>query len=372
MKVTTKDVFAPFLANLAIDVNTAIVPKEVVEEYGDLKTHPVGTGPFKLVEWRRGDRIIYERNEDYRATLDGDKLPYLDKLIFVFITESETKRVALGRREIDGYDFVPPMQIDELKKDPTVDISVKPVINYQYVSVNTKAKPFDDVNVRRAVMMAIDKDEIIRDALFGHAIPAIFPMLSIPGSPWYMPDIKYLKFDPEEAKKLLTDAGYPNGFKTEITAAPTYEEVKYAEITAMDLKKYLNIDVTVKKPELTAYIDEVFNKHEHVMTTCGGPSSGDPDPDIYPYFHSTGGYNHFNYSNSHVDELLDKQRLTLDVDERKRILKEVAETVLSDAPIQYCYHVERGEVVNKYVKGYVMYNTQQPRFDVVWVDKSLM
>jgi len=222
---------ATFLHIMAINFGF-VVPKEEVEKYGaDFGKHPVGTGAFKFVDWVPGQKLELERFADYHIA----GVPYLDKLTFEFGQDPTVNVLRLKKGEIDiAGDGIPPAQFNEAMNDPATKdlIIVGDQLQTGYVTMNVKTPPFDNLKVRQAVNMAINKDRIVR-IINNRAVPAnqVLP----PAMPGYDTAHTGYAFDPEQAKKLLTEAGFADGFATELYAMNVDPNPRIAQAIQQDL-----------------------------------------------------------------------------------------------------------------------------------------
>jgi len=222
---------ATFLHVMAINFSS-VVPKEEVEKWGaDFGKHPVGTGAFRLADWTLGQSLTFERNMDYWKT----GVPKLDQITFEIGLEPIVAllRLQQGQADIPG-DGIPPAKFLEVTQDPTYAPMVVEGGQLQtgYITMNVLMPPFDDVRVRRAVNMAIDKDRVVR-IINGRAVVANQPLP--PTMPGYAPDYTGYPFDPEGAKALLAEAGYPDGFSTELYVYNTDPNPRIAQSFQQDL-----------------------------------------------------------------------------------------------------------------------------------------
>ncbi|MBA3446391.1 MAG: ABC transporter substrate-binding protein [Pseudaminobacter sp.] len=210
----------------------SIVPKEAVEEFGaDFGKHPVGTGAFSLAEWTTGQRLVFAKNPDYW----NKGVPFLDQITFEIGQEPIVALLRLQKGEVDiPGDGIPPAKFTEVMADPEQKARVVEggQLHTGYITMNVKMKPFDDVKVRQAVNMAINKDRIVQ-IINGRAVPANQPLP--PSMPGYVKDLAGYKFDPEAAKKLLAEAGHPNGFETELFVMNTDPQPRIAQAIQQDL-----------------------------------------------------------------------------------------------------------------------------------------
>ena len=222
---------ATFLHVMAINF-ASIVPKEEVEKYGaDFGKHPVGTGAFKMTEWTLGQKIVFERNKDYWNT----GLPHLDQINFEVGQEPVVALLRLQKGEVDvPGDGIPPAKFLEVKKDPNFSklIIEGGQLNTDYLTMKVTMKPFDNVKVRQAVNMAINKERIVK-IINGRAVPANQPLP--PTMPGYAKDYTGYKYDVAAAKALLAEAGFPDGFETELYANNTDPNPRIAQAIQQDL-----------------------------------------------------------------------------------------------------------------------------------------
>ena len=192
---------------------------------------PVGTGAFKMTDWTLGQRLVLEKNPDYWH----EGVPNFDKVTFEFGQEPSVALLRLQKGEVDVLgDGIPPAQFLEVKDDPQYagQIVEGGQLHTGYVTMNVKTKPFDDVRVRRAVNMAINKDRIVR-IINNRAVPANQPLP--PSMPGYIKDYKGYAYDPEGAKKLLAEAGLADGFSTELYVYNTDPNPRIAQAIQQDL-----------------------------------------------------------------------------------------------------------------------------------------
>ncbi len=222
---------ATFLHVMAINFSH-VVPKEEVEKYGaDFGKNPVGTGAFKLGEWTIGQRVVFVKNEDYW----NKGLPYLDKITFEIGQEPIVALLRLQNGEIDvPGDGIPPAKFQEVMNDPEQKARVIEggQLHTGYVTMNVNIPPFDNVKVRQAVNMAINKDRIVQ-LINNRAVPANQPLP--PSMPGYAKDYQGYPYDPAKAKELLAEAGHPDGFETELYVMNTDPNPRIAQGIQQDL-----------------------------------------------------------------------------------------------------------------------------------------
>ncbi|GIK98641.1 MAG: peptide ABC transporter substrate-binding protein [Alphaproteobacteria bacterium] len=294
---------ATFLHVMALNFSFA-VPKEAVDEHGaDFATHPVGTGAFKLREWTLGQRVVFERNPDYYR----EGVPYLDEITFEIGQEPTVALLRLQRGEVDILgDGIPPAQFAEVMADPANEglIVEGGQLHTGYVTMNVTQPPFDDVRVRQAVNMAINKDRVVR-IINNRAVPANQPLP--PAMPGYDTAYEGYPFDVAKAKELLAEAGHPDGFATELYAMNTDPNPRIAQAIQQDLAQ---IGITAELKSLAqATVIEAGGNGTAPMIWSGGMAwiADFPDPSNFygPILGCggavEGGWNWAKYCNEALD-----------------------------------------------------------------------
>jgi dipeptide transport system substrate-binding protein len=270
---------APFLSDLAM-AYAAIQSKEYADAMLKAGTaekvdqEPIGTGPFYLLQYQKDAIIRYRAFPDYWAGKAK-----LDDLVFAITPDASVRWAKLQKGECHVMPYPNPADLDAMRKDANIQVLEQPGLNIGYLAYNVTKKPLDDVRVRKAVNMAIDKKAIIDAVYLSTGIAAKNP---IPPTMWsYNDDIKDDPFDPAAARKLLAEAGYPNGFATDLWAMPVQRPYnpnarRIAELMQADLAK-VGITAEIKSFEWGEYRKRAQNG-EHMMAQLGWTGdNGDPD-----------------------------------------------------------------------------------------------
>lgn len=339
---------ATLLSNLARP-NAGIVARETVEENGDLRRVMMGTGPFKLAEWVPGSRLVMDRHDDY--FVDGQ--PLLDRIEFIPITDETARTNALRTGDVDMIYPVPSKDVELLRTTQGVEVVGGYDLNYIMAQINITRSPFDDPDVRRAVAMAIDREAIAIGAFDGYAKP-------LPGGPlippfWAGSEISlYAEPNVDEARRILNEAGYPNGFTTSISIPAGYAVYqRAAEMFQADLSK-IGVNVEIDSGEVGIWLDKIWTSgnYDTYLVRFWGIDFTDPDGALYRQFHSEGDFNKSGYSNPHVDELLDAARETSDVDRRKELYDEVQSILAEEVPAFFLIAIDRYTAHSSDVVGF--------------------
>jgi peptide/nickel transport system substrate-binding protein len=348
---------ATFLHVLAINFSH-VVPKEEVEKHGaDFGKNPVGSGAFKMAEWTLGQRLVFERFPDYW----NKGLPKLDQITFEFGQEPVVALLRLQKGEIDvPGDGIPPAKFIEVQNDPAFkDLIIRGgQLHTGYVTMNVNVKPFDDVKVRQAVNMAINKDRIVR-IINGRAVPANQPLP--PSMPGYAKDYKGYAYDVEKAKSLLAEAGLADGFETELFVANTDPQPRIAQAIQQDLAA-IGIKASIKSLAQANVIAAGGEKEGAPMIWSGGMAwiADFPDPSNFygPILGCggavPGGWNWSWYCNEDLDKKAAEADSIVDpakAGEREAMWRDIYLKIMEDAPWAPVFNEERFSVRSARIGG---------------------
>ena len=333
--VSLKQLNASFLLNLARQ-GSVMYPREGADT---LKSHPVGTGPFVFSEWVRGDRIVLTRNKEYHVK----GLPHLDRVTFRFIPDPNSALAALKAGDVDVLAFgLGPESVPELAKDPRFAVIQGDTTNDVILALNNSRKPLDDMRVRRAITHAVNKEEVIKGAMFGLGRPLgsnIDPL-----NPYYVDVAKAVPYDPEKAKKLLAEAGYPNGFETVLRVPPQYYyTVRSGEVIASQLAR-VGIKVKLEQIEWGQWLARVYRNADYDMTIIGHAESWDAGNYANP------GY-YFRYSSPKFQEVYRESEITLDDGKRRQLYAQLQKIMVDEAPVVWLFVYPRLVATKKGVQG---------------------
>jgi len=255
-----QDVDALFIAHMA-EGDAVMLP---MEGYANANTQPIGTGPFQFVKWVRGDRVEMVRFDGYW----DPKLPYLDKVTFKFIGDASAQIAALKAGDVDVLGWISaPESAAELSKDKRFKVYAGTTTGEVIMSTNNKVKPFDNKLVRQAMAYAIDRQTVIDLVMFGYGTP-IGSHWS-PGTPYYVDLTKRFAYNPEKAKGLLAQAGYPNGFEATIQLPSIYSYSRRAGEVIADMLGQVGIKLKIEIVDWGFWIDRIFKQKEFQLTMIG-------------------------------------------------------------------------------------------------------
>lgn len=313
---------------------TEIVPPKYTEEVGQeqFAQKPIGTGAYKFVSWEKGSAVTLEANADYWGGA-----PDVKKVTIRSIPEASTRVSALLNGEVDIITAVSPEDRDKITNSSTAALStVERAGNTVYIGLKSDVEPFNNVKVRQALNYAIDVKSIVDHVLKGAAVetnsligPKDF------GYAGEFPDA--YPYDPEKAKQLLAEAGYPNGFSAKLDTVSWYiKNTDVAQVIAEQLKA-IGVNITVNNVESSVYRTLVPSGKQSDMYVLGWSSTNTLDADAAIYAILRSGESYSTYNNADVDAKLDEARSTSDQERRKTLYKEIEEAVIEDAPRIFLY-----------------------------------
>ena len=339
--ITLKSFNANFLLNLARQ-GSVIYPREAVDT---LKSAPIGTGPFRFEEWVRGDKIILVRNKDYYVP----GVPKVDRVTFRFIADPNAVLAALKAGDVDASLFgLGPEHGQDVQKDARFQVIVGDTTNDVVLAMNNARKPYTDVRVRRAVTYGINKPDVLKGAMFG--MGKILGSNVDPLNPYYIDVSKDMPYDPGKAKKLLAEAGYPNGFDTVLKVAPQYYyTVRSGEVIAENLKK-IGVNVKIEQIEWGQWLSRVFCRPpctdpDYDLTIIGHAESWDIANYANPKYY-------YRYDSAKFQDLFKSSEVTLDDKARRELYAKMQHMLVQDAPVVWLYMHPRLAVAKKGLTGF--------------------
>jgi peptide/nickel transport system substrate-binding protein len=340
--------YAPLLSILGANEGSIISPKALAEDPKKLWDHPVGTGPFEFDYWKAGQEISLKKNEEYW----GDK-PKINQVVFKVVPEDTTRLAMIETGEAHVNDQVPITEIDRIEASDTLNLYRADGLGIEFLGFNVQKAPFDQLEVRKAITQAVDRQALLEGVFQNSGMLADSPMS--PKVFGYSDAVRPYHYDVESAKALLKEAGLEE-LEVTITTNDRKERINVAEVVQSQLQK-VGIKAKVEVLEWGAYI-EALNNGEHQMFVGGwGNATGDGDYNQYNVFHSSshgGAGNHTYYNNPEVDRIIEDARKEIDDEKRKRLYEQAMTMEMEDAamiPLRYYEHLA---VYHKDVEGLVI------------------
>ena len=334
-RITLKTPFSPFIAQLAHPSTVMISPSALKQWGKDIAFHPVGTGPFKFVEWKQPDYLKVEKFDGYWRK----GYPKVDTITWKPVVDNNSRAAMMQTGEAQFTFPLPYEQADLLKSKPDLEVVAAPSIVLRYLSMNTQQKPFDNVKVRQAIAYAINKEALAKVAFNGYATPA---MGVAPQGVEYAVKIGEWPYDVAKAKALMKEAGYPDGFETELWSAYTYTTAQ--KVTQFLQQQLQQIGIRTKITLLEA--GQRVAKVESWQDPATAPvrlyyvgwstSTGEADWALRPLLDGNSWppklFNTAYYKNPKVDADIKNAQLTTDGAEKAKLYKDAQETIWHDAP----------------------------------------
>ena len=332
-----------------------ILPYHLLKNDKDLMTssfnkNPIGTGSYKLKEFKQGQDIELIANEDY---FEGK--PKIEKILYQFLPDPNTSFLYLKQQKLD-IGGLSPIQVDRQLDDNfknNYTIMQKPSFSFSYLGFNLKSEKFKDIKVRQALSLAINRQELVDILFFGYGKVCNGPFL--PGSFAYNEEIKTITQDINKAKELLKEAGYDenNPFSFEVVTNTGNDiRINAALILQYQLQK-AGIKMNIRVMEWQAFLNTVVHPRNFEAVLLGWSMA--LMPDAYPIWHSSsnklGGFNFVSYENKEVDNLIEKGNNTVNREELGKIYKEIFKIVTDDLPYLFLYIPDSISAVNKNIKN---------------------
>ena len=364
VEITLSRPDATFLHVMGLNF-ASVVAKEAVEAAGDdFGKTAMGTGAFKLAEWTIGQRLMFEKNEDYWR----EGLPYLDSVTFEVGQEPIVALLRLQNGEVDvPGDGIPPAKFQEVMGDPAQAARVIEggQLHTGYITMNVKMPPFDNLDVRKAVNMAINKERITQ-VINGRAVPATQPLP--PSMPGYTEGYEGYAYDPDGAKALLAEAGFPDGFDTELFVMNTDPNPRISQAIQQDLSK-IGINVSLQSLAQASVIAAGGEADQAPMIWSGGMAWIADFPDASNFYGPIlgcagavqGGWNWSWYCNEDIDAMAtkaDTMTAPEDSDARLEQWSDVYMAIMADAPWVPVFNEQR----------YTMKSERMGGADALYVD----
>ncbi len=341
------------------------VPREVVEKWGeDFSRHVIGSGAFKLREWIGGQRVVLEKNSDYYVK--GQ--PHLDGIVNQVGVNGELQWLKFESSEIDVLEAIPPSEFPYVMKTPALRALTlnKSTVTTNYLGMNCRMPPFDDVRVRQAFNYAINKEKLIA-VINGRGVVArgVLP----PNLPGYDPDVHGYNYDPAKARALLEKARFPRDlepllwFRADQTGELLVESIQQ-DLALVGVKVRL-------KPVAWGPLLEAIRQPDNVQLFMSAWEADFPDPENFLSVllsrKQFGANNDAFYTNPEVEKLLDQAALMTDLKKRYALYDEAQQIIIADAPWVFLIHPVMYVMRKPWVHDYIMNPMRPTRFEPIWL-----
>jgi peptide/nickel transport system substrate-binding protein len=333
VKVSLSEPNGNFLFNMAWGDAVIVAPESI----GDIKTNPVGTGAFKFAGWVQGDRIDLEKNASYWGTP-----AVLDKASFKFISDPTAAFAAMMAGDIDAFSGFPaPENLPQFEADPRFQVLVGSTEGETILSTNNKQPPFDNPKVRAALAHAIDRQAIVDGAMFGYGTP--IGTHFAPHNPAYVDLTAQSAYDPDKAKALLAEAGFPDGFETTLHLPPPSYARRGGEIIAAQLAQ-VGIKAEITNVEWAQWLETVFRGKNFGLTIVSHTEPMDIGIYARPEYY-------FQYDNKAFQDLMTELNSATDPAKRTEMLQTAQRIIADDHVNGYLFQLAALSVAKAELQG---------------------
>ena len=366
--VRLKQAFSPFLGILTMPY-ASVVPKEIVNHYKeDFRKHPIGTGPFKFKMWKENVKLVLVKNEDYfeKDSL-GKRLPYLDAVAISFIVDKQSVFLEFVKGNIDFISGIDPNYKDEIltrsgklqpKYKDKINLITQPYLNTEYLGfkmdVNDEKNPLKDKRVRQAINYGFSREKMIKYMRNNIGYPGEYGIIPV-GLAGFDSTVNSYEYNPEKSKRLLAEAGYPNGEgMQEITLSTT--------ATYLDLCKYIQQQLGLLGIKVKIDVNPPAALREHIAQGKtqwfrGSWIADYPDAEnylslFYSKNHCPKGSNYTHFSSKEFDKLYEKAILETDSEKRIALYKKMNDIIIEESPIVVLYYDQVLRFVQKNISGF--------------------
>ena len=366
--IKTKEPYAPLVHYLASPW-CAIVPKEAVDKFGDLSEHPIGTGPFTLAEYMKGSHILLTKNPNYFKK----GLPYLDKVHMKIVNNPTTILMSFIAGNLDQAGVLY-FHLDTLKRKCPEAVVIRSRTLYTGVLRGPAwcddmplKPPFDQKKVRQAIAMAIDKPRLLKLGWGGYGTVQVGPVPNWP--PYSLTEEDQVEYNPAKAKKLLAEAGYPNGFTVELLTFNNMALTAPAQ-AAQAMLKEVGIQTDLKILEFAQYFSRAW-KFDYQMAYHMMTAGFDPEEYLVPYFGDCKKATYYKWTNKEIHRMIEEQRKIMNPEKRAALIRQIQRKIIEDAPNVFLYSLDGFRAFKPYVYPKKIHiNPYQPIVaEDIWLDK---
>jgi len=348
--------YAPFLATLASGWG-AILPKSLIDSGHDFAAKPVGTGPFKLVEWVRDSRIVLEKNPGY--WLKG--APKLEKVIMNIIPERAVQVQGLLSGQIDAVEFVDKDDLKILEANPEVKVDKQLTALILVMGINCSNPILQDLRVRQALNYAVDKQQVLDVAYGGGKVIGTFMDVS---NAFYKDFTGLYPYNPEKAKSLLQEAGVPKEASFDLVLPQNYELHVKAGQLIQEMLTRVGLNVKIKLVDWPTWLSEVYKAAKYDLTVVGHTGKLDPDGTLAGYGKKD---RYVRWENPRAADLITQAAKTVGGENRKKLYDEALELMAREVPFVYLGSSYRYVAFRKSVVDFRM-TPKLDTFDFRWTE----
>ncbi|MBL7176448.1 MAG: ABC transporter substrate-binding protein [Desulfobacteraceae bacterium] len=348
----------------------SIIPREAIEEWGDLRANAVGTGPFMMTEYVKGSHINFVKHEKYFKK----GKPYLDGSNCKLIRTPASRLAAFLAGKLDSFGPQPQQVPTVLKEDPDSTVYELPGFYTRLLRTSPWIEnkiplepPFDSRKVRQAIAHSIDKGRLLRIAWQDKGLVSV-GMIPDAYKPWSLPASDQWEYNPEKAKKLLAEAGYPNGFSCELMTWNATYMTGPAQVI-QDMLKKTGINVTINALEFSQYFNKAY-RFKYDMALHITTAAFEPEEWLVPYFGQLKSSTYYKWSDHKLWDMIDKQQHIMDRQKRVAYVQDIQKYAMNEAMSQALFTTTRYGAYKPYVHRKIfLHESQAAMAEYTWMER---
>jgi len=351
--ITLREPWAPFLADVSLFSNSILSEKVFKDAKPEqISNQPLGSGPFMLVEWRKGEEIVMKANPYYYEK----GLPRTPELHLRYIPDDNSRIIALQSGEIDGIDYPPFSRVAELRRDSRLEMQLNPSTAVAHLSLNVREAPLSNVKVRQALAYATDRAAIVKAVCFGYCTPAttFLPITT----PLFNKESKGYPTDVIKAQQLLKESGVPTPLTVKILYRSNDAVYESTAVALKGMWAKIGVNLELEPLDRAAATQRYRSNQFQVYVT--GWTNDIPDPSqlaAYELGFTESQSYHSGYQSKEMDDLIARGLRELKQDKRRQIYYQIQDLALRDSPLIWLYYAPYTITINKKVKGLVQMAT---------------
>jgi peptide/nickel transport system substrate-binding protein len=351
--VTLKEPWAPFLADISLFSNS-ILPEKVFKDATQevLSTKPLGSGPYMLVEWKKGEEVVLKANPHYYER----GFPKTPELRIKYIPDDNSRIIAVQSGDVDGVDYPPYSRVAELRRDARLEVQLNPSTEVRHLSLNVRQAPLNNVKLRQALAYATDRKAIVKAVCFGHCTPAttFLPMTT----PMFNKASKGYPYDLTKAKALIKESGLPTPVQLKVMyrANDAVHQTTAVALKGMWAKAGVNLEL---EPLERATETQRYRANQFQIRITGW-TNDIPDPSqlaAYELGFTQSESYHSGYQSKAMDDLIARGQREMNPEKRRQIYYQIQDLALRDSPLIWLYYGPYTIAISKKMKGLVQMAT---------------
>ncbi len=348
-----KEAWAPFLADISLFSNS-ILPENVFKNasQADISSKPIGSGPYMLAEWKKGGELVMRANPYYHEK----GLPKTRELRIRYIPDDNSRISAVQSGDVDGIDFPPLSRVEDLRKEPKLEVQLNSSTQVWHLSLNIRDAPLDNAKFRQALAYGTDRAAIVKAVCFGHCTPAttFLPQTT----PFFNKGAKGYAYDLDKAKQLLKESGVPAPVTVKLLFRSNDAVHQPTAVALKDMWGKLGVNLELE-PLAGGVATQRYRANQFQVYITSW-TNDIPDPSqlaVYELGFTESQSYHSGYQSAEMDALLARGLRELNRDKRRQIYHEIQDLALRDSPLIWLYYAPYTIAISKRMKGFVQMAT---------------